>query len=108
MGKPEDIPQDVWDDAWGVEAWARPHYAPASTTEEDKLNVVKAIARAILAAKAEEREACAATAEAEIVRVRERMSETSDEHRMLVSQAWGMCGDTAAIIRDAIRKRGEG
>ena len=68
---------------------------------------IEPVVRAILAAKAEEREACALLAETEAVRVRRRMAETTDAHKMLVNQAWGMCADTAAIIRDAIRKRGE-
>lgn len=52
MIKPDDIPMDVWDAAWGVEAWARPHYS-RGTTETAKIKVVEAIARAIMAAKAE-------------------------------------------------------
>ena len=70
-------------------------------------DAVDAISRAIMAAKVEEREACALIAEAEAVRVRRRMSETTDTRKMLVNQAWGMCADTAGIIRDAIRHRHE-
>jgi hypothetical protein len=95
VSRSDDIPQDVWDAAY-----------EASYT--GKMPVVDNVARAILAAKAEEREACAAAAEAEVARTRKRMTETIPDQRMYVDQAWGMCSDTAGIIRDAIRKRVEG
>jgi hypothetical protein len=50
MGKPDDIPQDVWDKVAEL-VW--------SPKDDD----FTAIARAILAAKAEEREACAQLAD---------------------------------------------
>ena len=54
MSKPEDIPQDVWEAAFETIAVG---YDNAYIHQED-------IARAIMAAKAEEREACAALVEA--------------------------------------------
>jgi hypothetical protein len=73
MSKPEDIPQDVWDTAIRV----------ATTSEFTER--VKGIARTILAAKAEEREACA------------RIAEDQDGGAIECEQ-----------IASAIRKRGEG
>ena len=83
MSKPEDIPQDVWDRA-------ERHFddflrCPSETFRP----AVQTIARAIMAAKAEEREACA---------------------KIIDANAFG----NQAIIRamvvaaHAIRKRGEG
>jgi hypothetical protein len=95
MTKPEDIPQSVWDVA-KVLVFGEYFTESAGIAE---------VARAILAAKAEEREACELIAETEAVRVRRRQAETTDSHKMLVNQAWGMCADTAGIIRDAIRNR---
>lgn len=94
MGKPEDIPQDVWDVVCGI---------GASGPNAGYLNI--RIARAILAAKAEERRECLAEVEKEIEHTRKRMSDGNDSHRMLVSQAWGMCSDTAGVIAERIRKR---
>ena len=54
-----------------------------------------------------ERAACEQVAQIELDRVIKRMNETDGSQKMLVNQAWGMCADTSAIIRDAIRKRGE-
>lgn len=58
MSKPDWCPQNVWDEAWGVEAWARALYAD-DLTDSEKEEVVEAIAAAILAATEDEREACA-------------------------------------------------
>lgn len=48
MQKPDWCPQDIWDEAWGAEAWARSLYA-AEVTDNEKLEVVTAIATALLA-----------------------------------------------------------
>lgn len=81
MKKPDDIPQDAWDE---VDVWANWYVAdPLRTVEE-------AIARAILAAKAEEREACALVAD--------------DYHNKTPNRSLRM---GAGWIADDIRKRGE-
>ena len=59
MARPDDIPEDVWDEAWGAEAWARPLYGP-TVAEAEKTKVVEAIARTIV----DERERCAEIADA--------------------------------------------
>lgn len=61
--KPDDIDQDSWEDALETrnKLWAQVHYTmtdPKSLDEEDAIT----IAYAIMAAKEEEREACAAAA----------------------------------------------
>ena len=94
MSRPDDIPQDVWDYA---------EIALKFVPSGDDNAQIASVARAIL----DERERCEMIAQAEIDRTKRRMAETPDEPRMLVNQAWGMCGDTAAIIREAIRKGGE-
>jgi hypothetical protein len=91
MSKPEDVSQEAWDAAWGVEAWARPHYA-AGTAENDKTKVVEIIARALMAAEKRgeerEREACADL--------------SIKEGKHLAEAAIG------SYIAKVIRKRGEG
>lgn len=84
MSKPDDIPQDVWDEA--LRLW--------QDEEFDAGEVI--IARAIIAAKAEEREECLAAV------LDEQLSGDSDDE-----------GDRAYMraINDAaaaIRNRGEG
>lgn len=111
LDKPDDIPQDVWDVAWDLvcngEAEKVPYYAMSDEiTVARKLDTLY-IARAIIAAKTEEREACLAEVRAEIAYTRGRMAGCDDSFRMLMSQAWGMCSDTAGVIAERIRKRGE-
>lgn len=95
MSRPEDIPQDVWDKAKDIV------FTPYLMEWEG----IAAVAYAILAAKAEERRECLAEVEKEIEYTRKRMSDGDDSHRMLVSQAWGMCSDTAGVIAERIRRR---
>lgn len=56
MARPEDIPQDVWDQAFEH----MDCHCPEAMMDSDELqqSVHAAIARAIMAAKAEERRAC--------------------------------------------------
>lgn len=65
MSKPDDIPQDVWEVARNVygSLWAQQSNSEIGGTEREE-DVID-IARAILAAKAEEREACAKAADNE-------------------------------------------
>lgn len=96
MSKPDDIPQDVWDMA-------------ANTLDDHAYNPLRVIpiARAIMAAKAEEREACA-----------KLVDDAGQNQRKtaLHSLKWGVPEDTAnhrymadrhAEVAAAIRKRGE-
>lgn len=88
MSKPDDIPQDVWDKAvWSLEY---PHYR-------------EAIARAIMAAKAEEREECAKIAsDAKFGReatARSAMAEGDAEAAVLAA----MQAKMAEVISQAIR-----
>lgn len=99
MSKPEDIPQDVWDVALRV--WAELLTADHVGDPEVAHRDVDEIARAILAAKAEEREAC-------LVAI-----------RALHADAWGITEEQSALedaiaalqrrgaAITAIRKRGE-
>ena len=66
MSKPDDIPQKVWDDAYRVlVALMR---GDLSAVQGKTANVdLEAISRALLAAKAEEREACALIADNHLV-----------------------------------------
>lgn len=83
MSKPEDIPQDVWDEASKADADCQ-----RNSCKEESCNgflCVRALRIAILAAKAEEREACA------------RIAEDQDGGAIECEQ-----------IASAIRKRGEG
>lgn len=89
MSRPEDIPQDVWDAAIRCAATA------LRNLPDDHGDVsfeIATIARAILAAKAEERAACALICDEEI----ERAKAFGPHHVPII-----------AGIRSAIRKRGE-
>lgn len=95
MSKPEDIPQDVWDAA-AIKAleyveWLIPQPDYVSDSE---FVLTQVLARTILAAKAEEREACA---------------QVADEHSGPFAEGsiFG-AGETFAAnkIAAAIRKRG--
>lgn len=93
MTKPDDIPQDVWDRADDLA-----FYDPATEGRDGSLNRYKlreAIARAIMAAKAEEREACAGIADAELLRNRDGEVCIIDENAC------------PSRIAAAIRNRGE-
>lgn len=84
MGKPEDIPQDVLDSAEiALTFLPSPKFSAQVTS----------VARAIMASKAEEREACAK--EAEALRVAWSSSEYS-----------GAFNDGCNTVAAAIRKRG--
>jgi hypothetical protein len=64
MSKPEDIPQDVWASAENALDDMLCNCLEASgTTEQFRIDSITPLARAILAAKAEEREACAVALE---------------------------------------------
>jgi hypothetical protein len=59
MSKPEDIPQDVWDSA-GLEAMKFVDWLGRGDLDSDAEHVLTvSISNAVMAAKAEEREACA-------------------------------------------------
>jgi hypothetical protein len=89
MGKPDWCPQDVWDKAESHrQLWAR---GPASIKE--------AVARAILAAKAEEREACAEAAFIPLQSYVEAIQEGDSSAAVTFLILKG--------IQYAIRKRGE-
>lgn len=96
--KPEDIPQDVWEAVGQIfHTVANNHHAWGALeqlTPEWGADLQERIARAILAAKAEEREACAALCGG--LRHDDRNSESED---------W-VAGTFAC--QSAIRKRGEG
>lgn len=88
MSKPEDIPQDIWDKA----------EACFTGNSWNPLGIER-VARAILAAKAEEREACIAAANAERVLPFYVNPEEATEG----DKAYDMAIDH---VLDAIRKRG--
>ena len=103
-GKPEEIPQDVWDAAYriGVD-WV-----------ENSQGLAEEVASAILAAKAEEREACAQ----QVANYLAEVVTANDEGRELLSATGLATNETdrrgrlvATIsddLTDAIRTRGEG
>ena len=62
MSKPEDIPQDVWDAAWNVEVVADFSFDGQTGGTREQHETAENIARAIMAATLEEREACAVIA----------------------------------------------
>lgn len=95
-GKPDDIPQDVWDKAMAVAAEMEVH-AALSTTTAAKGQV---IARAIMA----EREACARQAEAEQLNGDIPAGTTVRDVKIMIA----MVEETAKSIAAAIRQRGEG
>jgi hypothetical protein len=60
MTKPDDIPQDVWNEAYGQALLFVQWIVPAPTDYVQAEHVLAvSFARAIMAAKAEERKACA-------------------------------------------------
>jgi hypothetical protein len=97
MTKPDDIPQGVWDRADDLS-----FYDPATEGRDGSLNRYKlreAIARAIMAAKAEEREACAQMA-----------TNKANEYYNVPKQDLDFCAPIAvrlAGLAAAIRKRRE-
>lgn len=91
MSKPEDIPQDVWGDA-------EYHVTGPRPTRDDEWETVEMLARAIMAAKAEEREACARVAEYSAERGAFAMGDW-----VAVSGEMARCGPKVAA---AIRERG--
>lgn len=112
--RPDDIPQDVWDTAdslcmvltGDIATW---HIQPGGVSlVAVSLSATLHLSRAIVAAKADERAACLAEVRKEIEYTRSRMPTCESDDRMLKSQAWGMCSDTAGVIAERIRKRSEG
>ncbi len=100
MSKPEDIPQDVWDVAVNL---ASSLYL--NTDDEGRAYIPSdefpTVARTIMAAKAEEREACATI-------IQENML-CSDSHGVEVLLPRGGSGNEVGFAyAAAIRKRGEG
>lgn len=101
MSKPEDIPQDVWD-----KSIALMQGIPADFSwdgfEDAKSNhacAAEEVARAIMDAKAEEREACAAVADEYVW----------DDHALSQATPIGKAVHHQSVeISEAIRKRGEG
>lgn len=59
MSKPDDIPKDVWDAARNVEIVGDFSFDGQSSGVREQQETAENIARSIMAAKAEEREACA-------------------------------------------------
>lgn len=99
MSRPEDIPQDVWDDAVLHFELATSMF-PVCQMPHLLDTGVAFIARAILAAKAEEREACATLAFA--------FNEDVPEHFSAMPFSLdAAAGWASARIAAAIRKRGE-
>lgn len=67
MTKPDDIPQDVWNEAYGQALLFVQWLVPTPTDYVQAEHVLAVtFARAIMAAKAEEREACANIADSKI------------------------------------------
>ena len=93
MTKPDDIDQDAWDKAGGVIRWISDFFADGLSRSE-KTEAKEEIARAIMSARAEEREACAKIAEDD-----DGALPGWGEHRiMVVAQQVGK--DIAAAIRN--------
>lgn len=117
--RPEDIPQDVWDRAALIsEQRFQSKYCP----HQFKF-LAEDIARAIMAAKAEEREACAAMADKAMIGslcpyVNDKPGDPTWGHtdedicpvcRVNGHDALFKCYDSiSGRLADAIRKRGEG
>jgi hypothetical protein len=98
----DDIPKDVLMQAASVVIML-----PAFKSIEATGDATERIARAILAAKAEEREACALVAEAEAAgRYRQRDDAKANKNRAHARDFESM-GMAAIHISSAIRKRGE-
>lgn len=57
--KPEDIPQEIWDKSWNVEVIADFSFDGQTGGNREQAETAENIARAIMAAVAEERQACA-------------------------------------------------
>lgn len=104
MSRPEDIPQDIWDAAEAVgEAIYGRHergWVMWPLVSEHGNPAQEIVARAILAAKAEEREACAELADAQAVEPDPDEQDPYDDYEM-------GCRGTARRLAAAIRKRGE-
>lgn len=106
MSKPEDIPQDVWDEAMRVAVEMEIHAAVGSRTDTKAaviaIAMVGVAARAILAAKVEER---TRWAPAQVYFERYCQDEADDVENCV-------CGlqqhEDAKAFAAAIRKRGEG
>ena len=109
MSKPEDIPQDVWDYSAAVEhvycgcAPGRPR-SNGTSHHDSCRKKVEAHARAILAAKAEERESCALIVDAERERILSKQNGKDEQVDHNLRMIAVLFPDVAA----AIRKRGEG
>ena len=105
MSKPENIPQDVWDHAQAFLIAAPVVTHPADNRADTFITIndpIVAIARAIMAAKAEEREACAQLADKLAVI-------DPEENGVDPYEEWEIaCRVSARGIAAAIRKRGEG
>lgn len=104
MSKPDDIPQEAWDAA---QPFVVEQFGGNGPTVVGFQRTRVIIARAVMAATAAERDACAQLAQAEADRTSARMDPTLLDRMIHVDSAWRMCADTSAIIRNAIRKRGE-
>jgi hypothetical protein len=100
IDKPDDIPQAIWDQAWGLacdsEAAKVPYYAMGDElTAARKLDALY-IARTIMAAKAEERQQCINTVLAFEAIGGKPGAQTVNPY-----------ADVRRVV-EAIRKRGEG
>lgn len=95
--QPDWCPQEVWSAATG---WVEAHASMQATGAASTSLPVSIIAKAILAAKAEEREACIATANGErVLPFYVNPAEATE-----ADKAYDMAIDH---VTDAIRKRGE-
>lgn len=109
MSKPEDIQQEVWDRA--TDTFDK--ILCNSGYEGSRDDSIADLARAILAAKAEEREACALLADARWQYYDKMISHGQREHghpeyvRDSTWFSWMGHGFEAQHIANAIRKRGE-
>ena len=106
-GKPADIPQDVWRQARAVfVAYSKVEGAAAllaiANGEYDGYPMITIAARAILAAKAEEREACALLIDEGFDRVGVKSKLDECDHGRFGYEDCEQCASAA------IRKRGEG
>lgn len=107
MSKPEDIPQDVWDAAHAIDIDADFSWDSQVNGTSAYIAVREGIARAIMAAKAEEREACVFLAnEIAAGRSRQKMQATIAKKRTEARDFESMA-ISAIDVSYAIRQRGE-
>lgn len=120
MSNPDDIPQDVWQQARAAfVAYSKIEDARAllavANGEYDGYPMISLAARAIMSAEKRgeerEREACAALAK-QVAKGRDRQSEEAKASKSprsgSISRDFQSMAISASDVEDAIRKRGEG